>query len=246
MRKSNPPALRQLLQVAKSFTAFSQELAQRSHLTSRAVLCDWPLTQQAGFAARHPVSLRPFSALPAVEQAGSDWFEDAPDAAGVAEPRTGPAQEPSAAHYQLWAQLSNLRDQGVLIQAERQDRGRPATAYPFAPISAYLDSLHGKRDKGQFDDTVLDLWARQVQQEMKAGQDAFNAYMDETRDQNKKGTGSAVSSMRRFLSRWHPQLVAATEKEQEEVSTTHYEVCKYYQGISKAHEKVLQNLIVHP
>ena len=214
MHKSGQSIAKQLLQVAKALHVYSQDLAQSSGAASRAVLSEWTLAQQAGLAARSPWGLRHFSALPAPEQTVQDWWEGGSEAASChQQPSTGPSQE----HYQLWAQLANLRDQGILVQADRRVRGKLTTEYPFAPISAYLDALHGKRDEGQFDDTVLDLWARQVQQELKAGQDAYHAYMDEAKTQTKKGKGSGVSSMRKFLKRWHPQLVAATETEQKQV-----------------------------
>ncbi len=220
MRKSITPTLAQLLKLVKSFevnltpTAATCSSARAAERTLQHRLIH-PSAQ--GF---QPSSLRPYTALPWPELTDEDFWEDRSHQPALqtqsetAQP--GSNQELSEAHHQLWAQLSNLRDQGILIQAERRERGKPATAYPFAPISAYLESLHGQEDGG-FDDTMLDLWARQVQTEMKAAQHAFDTYMTDTKEKRQSGAGSGLHFMRHFLRRWHPLLVKAVEEEQQEV-----------------------------
>ena len=206
MQKSSSPALNQLLRVVRSCKATFWEF-EAAPATARAASCDWTRHQQAPGPWFPPPGPRLFSALPALAPSTEeDWWNRPEDTA---------RQVPGEAHYQLWAQLANIRDQGTLRQAERRTRGKPNTAYPFAPVTAYLNS---RKRNGEFDDTVLDLWARQVQQEMKVAQDAYNAYMEDAKKKGLKGMGSGLSSMRKFLKEWHPQLLKAIETEQAEVS----------------------------
>ena len=168
------------------------------------------------------MGLRPFTALPWPEQTEEEFWEDSSPQrtleAGPQAAQPSTSQEPGEAHYELWAQLSNVRDQAILVQAERRERGKPNTPYPFAPVSAYVEGLHSHKD-GHFDDTVLDLWTRQVQSEIRAAVDARESYMADTNDKRQSGLGSDLSSMRRFLKDWHAQLVKAVDVEHQQVNS---------------------------
>ena len=215
MQKSSQPALTSIRQLLKYFGIGLLE-SKRPPRSSKSSLCEWgPQVYAVSFLsqAHGPSGLRHFTAFPAPDVVEDDfWEEGNPLSPPHAAQR--PVQAPCEAHYRLWAELSNLRDQGYLIQAERRGRGK-MTPYAYAPLKAYQKSLRGMKGL-QFDDTVLDLWARQVQNEYESAEHAYEKFMQDSKEKQQSGMGAGLGSVRRFLNAWHKDLERDIEAKQKQ------------------------------